>query len=84
MTARLRDGATIAQATAAMDVLAPVIAAGLPEESWLGLPFWEVFLAEEDAPRAREDFELGVVGSDQRDARDGDLHAGRRDGAGGH
>jgi predicted permease len=32
VTARLRDGATIAQATAAMDVLAPVIAAGLPEE----------------------------------------------------
>jgi len=31
-------------------------AAGLPEESWLGLPFWEVFLAEEDVPRARDDF----------------------------
>ena len=32
-------------------------AAGLPEESWLGLPFWKVFLAEEDVPRARVDFE---------------------------
>ncbi len=31
-------------------------AAGLPEESWIGLPFWQLFLAEEDAPRAKEDF----------------------------
>jgi PAS domain S-box-containing protein len=31
-------------------------AAGLPEESWLGRPFWQLFLASEDVPRAREDF----------------------------
>ena len=31
-------------------------AAGLPEEEWLGRPFWELFLAPEDMPRAREDF----------------------------
>ncbi len=37
-------------------------AAGLPEESWLGLPFWQVFLAEEDAPRARLDFERTLQG----------------------
>ena len=37
-------------------------AAGLPEESWLGLPFWKVFLAEEDAPRARADFERMLDG----------------------
>jgi PAS domain S-box-containing protein len=37
-------------------------AAGLPEESWLGLPFWKVFLAEEDAPRARVDFERMLQG----------------------
>jgi PAS domain S-box-containing protein len=32
-------------------------AAGLPEEAWLGLPFWQLFLAPEDAPRAQEDFD---------------------------
>jgi PAS domain S-box-containing protein len=37
-------------------------AAGLPEESWLGLPFWEIFLAEEDAPRARVDFDRMLRG----------------------
>jgi PAS domain S-box-containing protein len=37
-------------------------AAGLPEESWLGLPFWNVFLAEEDVPRARADFERMLQG----------------------
>ena len=37
-------------------------AAGVPEESWLGLPFWEVFLAEEDVPRARDDFERMLRG----------------------
>jgi PAS domain S-box-containing protein len=37
-------------------------AAGLPEESWLGLSFWEVFLADEDAPRARDDFERMLRG----------------------
>jgi len=37
-------------------------AAGLPEESWLGLPFWRVFLAEQDAPRARADFERMLDG----------------------
>jgi len=31
-------------------------ASGLPEVSWLGLPFWQLFLAEEDVPRAQEDF----------------------------
>jgi PAS domain S-box-containing protein len=38
-------------------------AAGLPEESWLGLPFWRVFLAEQDAPRARADFERMLDGN---------------------
>ncbi|HEY1316300.1 MAG TPA: PAS domain-containing protein [Gaiella sp.] len=37
-------------------------AAGLPEESWLGLPFWEIFLAEHDAPRARSDFDRMLGG----------------------
>jgi PAS domain S-box-containing protein len=37
-------------------------AAGLPEESWLGLPFWQVFLAEEDVPRARADFQRMLQG----------------------
>ena len=32
-------------------------AAGLPEDSWLGRLFWEIFLADEDVPRAREDFD---------------------------
>jgi PAS domain S-box-containing protein len=32
-------------------------AAGLPEEEWLGRPFWELFLAVEDRPRARADFD---------------------------
>jgi PAS domain S-box-containing protein len=32
-------------------------AAGLPEEAWLGLPFWQIFIAEEDVPRARNDFQ---------------------------
>jgi len=31
-------------------------AAGIPEQAWVGIPFWKLFLAEEDAPRAREDF----------------------------
>jgi len=31
-------------------------AAGIPEEAWLGHPFWKLFIAEEDVPRAREDF----------------------------
>jgi PAS domain S-box-containing protein len=31
-------------------------AAGIPEASWVGRPFWELFIAEEDVPRAREDF----------------------------
>ena len=31
-------------------------AAGIPEASWLGLPFWERFIADEDVPRAQEDF----------------------------
>ena len=32
-------------------------AAGIPEPSWLGVPFWTLFIAEEDIPRARADFE---------------------------
>ena len=31
-------------------------AAGIPEESWIGSPFWTLFIAEQDVPRAREDF----------------------------
>jgi PAS domain S-box-containing protein len=31
-------------------------ASGIPEPSWLGRPFWELFIAEEDVPRARDDF----------------------------
>jgi PAS domain S-box-containing protein len=31
-------------------------AAGIPEASWVGRPFWELFIAGEDVPRAREDF----------------------------
>ena len=31
--------------------------AGLPEASWVGRPFWELFLAAEDIPRARSDFD---------------------------
>jgi len=31
-------------------------AGGLPERSWLGRPFWTLFIAEQDVPRAREDF----------------------------
>ena len=31
-------------------------AAGIPEESWIGSPFWTLFIAEQDVDRAREDF----------------------------
>ena len=31
-------------------------AAGIPEESWIGSPFWTLFIAEQDASRARNDF----------------------------
>jgi PAS domain S-box-containing protein len=31
-------------------------AAGIPEESWLGSPFWTLFIAEHDVPQARDDF----------------------------
>ena len=31
-------------------------AAGIPEESWIGSPFWTLFIAEQDVPRAGEDF----------------------------
>lgn len=31
-------------------------AAGIPEKSWLGHPFWTLFIAEQDVPRARGDF----------------------------
>jgi PAS domain S-box-containing protein len=40
-------------------------AAGVPEESWLGRPFWELFLAPEDIPRARDDFDR-MLGGDPR------------------
>ncbi len=32
-------------------------AAGIPEAAWVGRPFWELFIASEDVPRAQEDFE---------------------------
>ena len=32
------------------------LAAGIPEESWVGRPFWELFIAEEDVARAQDDF----------------------------
>ena len=31
-------------------------AAGIPEEAWIGEPFWTRFIAEEDIARAKEDF----------------------------
>ena len=31
-------------------------AAGIPEEQWVGSPFWTRFIAEEDVPRAKQDF----------------------------
>jgi len=31
-------------------------AAGIPEEQWIGAPFWTRFIAEQDIPRSREDF----------------------------
>ena len=30
--------------------------AGFPEATWVGRPFWELFIASEDVPRAQEDF----------------------------
>jgi PAS domain S-box-containing protein len=38
-------------------------AAGIPEASWLGVPFWTVFIEEQDVPRAREDFERVLSGN---------------------
>jgi PAS domain S-box-containing protein len=38
-------------------------AAGIPEESWIGRPFWTLFIAEKDVERAQDDF---------RRMRDGD------------
>jgi PAS domain S-box-containing protein len=32
-------------------------AAGIPEESWIGRPFWALFIAEEDVERSRDDFQ---------------------------
>ena len=32
-------------------------AAGIPEQSFVGAPFWTLFISERDIPRAREDFE---------------------------
>jgi PAS domain S-box-containing protein len=32
-------------------------ASGIPEASWIGRPFWELFIAAEDVPRAQDDFE---------------------------
>ena len=37
-------------------------AAGVPEEEWIGLPFWTLFIAEPDVPRAQEDFTRMRVG----------------------
>jgi PAS domain S-box-containing protein len=31
-------------------------AAGISEEGWVGVPFWERFIVPEDVPRAQEDF----------------------------
>ncbi len=31
-------------------------AAGIPEESWIGRPFWTLFIAEKDVERAQDDF----------------------------
>lgn len=31
-------------------------AGGIPEDAWLGVPFWTVFIVEEDVERAKEDF----------------------------
>ena len=31
-------------------------AAGIPEEEWIGQPFWTRFIAEQDVARSREDF----------------------------
>jgi PAS domain S-box-containing protein len=32
-------------------------AAGIPEEAWIGLPFWTLFIVEQDVERAKHDFE---------------------------
>ena len=32
-------------------------AAGIPEESWIGHPFWTLFIAEQDVERAQHDFQ---------------------------
>ena len=32
------------------------LTSGIPEETWIGRPFWELFIAGEDVPRAQEDF----------------------------
>jgi PAS domain S-box-containing protein len=32
------------------------LASGIPEAEWLERPFWELFIAAEDVPRAQEDF----------------------------
>ena len=32
-------------------------AAGIPEQEWIGNPFWTLFIAQEDVPRAQEDFQ---------------------------
>jgi PAS domain S-box-containing protein len=39
-------------------------AAGLPEESWLGVPFWTIFIAEHDVARAKDDFDRLRGGTD--------------------
>ena len=52
-------------------------AAGIPEEEWVGSPFWTRFTAEEDVPRARQDFARLVAGDPpgvveyEHDASDG-------------
>jgi PAS domain S-box-containing protein len=51
------DGGTIVGVNRALER-----AAGLPEESWLGIPFWKIFIAEADVPRAREDFQRMLAG----------------------
>ena len=39
-------------------------AAGLPEESWLGVPYWTIFIADEDVARAKADFDRMQGGTD--------------------
>jgi PAS domain S-box-containing protein len=39
------------------------VSAGIPEDSWIGKPFWTLFIVEQDVPRARDDF-VGLTHGD--------------------